>query len=147
MIPLQHDLKEFLRLLSDHHVEYLLIGGYAVSYHGYPRSTADMDIWIATTQENAQKIIAALEAFGFGDNKIEPSQFLLPDQITRMGIRPLQIEILTTKSGLEFETAYAKRVIEVIDGVSVSLISSEDLKTNKRASGRLKDLADLDNLP
>ena len=78
---------------------------------------------------------------------IEPDQFLLPDQITRMGIRPLQIEILTTMSGLSFAAAYQKRVVDVIEGVSVSLISSDDLKTNKRASGRLKALADLDNLP
>jgi predicted nucleotidyltransferase len=147
MIPLQHDLKEFLRLLSDHHVEYLLIGGYAVSYHGYPRTTDDMDIWIERSQENAEKMIATLEAFGFGGTSMKPEQFLLPDQITRMGNRPLQIEILTTISGLDFAAAYAKRVVDAIDGVSISLISSEDLKTNKRASGRLKDLADLDNLP
>ena len=147
MIPLQHDLKEFLRLLSDHHVKYLLIGGYAVSYHGYPRSTADMDIWIETSPANAQKIMAALKAFGFGETSIRPDPFLLPDQITRMGIRPLQIEILTTISGLNFADAYARRVVDVIEEVPVSLISAADLKTNKRASGRLKDLADLDNLP
>lgn len=147
MIPLQHDLKEFLRLLSDHHVEYLLIGGYAVSYHGYPRSTADMDIWIETSPANAQKVIAALEAFGFGGTSISPDPFLLPDQITRMGIQPLQIEILTTISGLNFADAYARRVVDVIEEVPVSLISAADLKANKRASGRLKDLADLDNLP
>jgi hypothetical protein len=147
MIPLQRDLKEFLRLLSEHQVEYLLIGGYAVSYHGYPRSTADMDIWIETSPSNAQKIIAALEAFGFGETGISPDPFLLPDQITRMGVRPLQIEILTTISGLNFADAYARRVVDVIEEVPVSLISAADLKANKRASGRLKDLADLDNLP
>jgi hypothetical protein len=146
-IQLPIELREFLKSLSDHHVEYLLIGGYAVGYHGYPRATGDMDIWVATNEANAEKIIAALEAFGFGDTGLVPDLFLLPDQITRMGNRPLQIEILTTISGLEFETAYAKRVIEVIDGVSVSFISAEDLKTNKRASGRPKDLLDLDNLP
>jgi hypothetical protein len=147
MIPLLSDLKEFLRLLSDHHVDYLLIGGYAVSYHGYPRTTADMDIWIETSPTNAQRIIAALQAFGFGETGIKPDQFLLPDQITRMGVRPLQIEILTTISGLDFAAAYARRVVDVIDGVPISFICSDDLKTNKRASGRLKDLADLDNLP
>ncbi len=140
MIPLPPDLREFLRLLSEHHVEYLLIGGYAVSYHGYPRSTADMDIWIETSPKNAKRIVAVLEAFGFGETGIKPAQFLLPDQITRMGIQPLQIEILTTISGLDFAAAYARRVVDVIDGVPISLISSEDLKTNKRASGRLKDL-------
>ncbi len=74
--PLTVHLKEFLRLLSDHHVEYLLIGGYAVSYHGYPRTTDDMDIWIAIGQENAKRVIATLEEFGFGGLGITPEQFL-----------------------------------------------------------------------
>jgi hypothetical protein len=147
IIPLQPDLKEFLKLLYDHHVEYLLIGGYAVSYHGYPRTTADMDIWIATKEENARNIIAALEAFGFGGTGTTPDLFLQPDQITRMGIPPLRIEILTSISGVEFTEAYARRVVDVIDGTPVSVISSEHLKINKRASGRFKDLADLENLP
>jgi hypothetical protein len=106
-----------------------------------------MDIWIATSHESAQNVIAALQEFGFGETSIKLDQFLLPDQITRMGISPLQIEILTTISGLDFAAAYENRVVDSIDGVPVSLISSENLKTNKRASGRLKDLADLDNLP
>ncbi len=147
IIPLLSDLKEFLRLLDDHHVEYLLIGGYAVSYHGYPRSTADMDIWIAMNSENAQRIMAALEVFGFGGTGMTPDLFLLPDQITRMGIPPLRIEILTTISGLDFNEAYAERVVDAIDGISISVISRKHLEINKRASGRPKDLADLDNLP
>ena len=132
MIPVQPDLREFLRLLSDHHVEYLLIGGFAVSYHGYPRTTDDMDIWIAMSKENAQRVIAVLNEFGFGDAGVNPEQFLLPDQITRMGRRPLLIEILTTISGLDFATAYANRVVDVIDDVPISLISLKDLKANKR---------------
>jgi hypothetical protein len=146
-IQLPVELKEFLKSLSDHHDEYLLIGGYAVSYHGFPRATGDMDIWVAMNETNAARIIAALEAFGFGDTGLTPDLFLLPDQITRMGNRPLRIEILTTISGLEFATAYSKRVVEVIDGVPISFISADHLKINKRASGRPKDLADLDNLP
>jgi hypothetical protein len=141
------ELREFLALLSVHRVEYLLIGGYAVGYHGFPRSTADMDIWVATNETNAAKIIAALEAFGFAGTGMTPKLFLAPDKITRMGNPPLRIEILTSISGLEFADAYAKRIVDVIDGVPVSLISSEHLKINKRASGRTKDLADLENLP
>ena len=146
-IQLPIELREFLKLLNENQVEYLLIGGYAVGYHGFPRATGDMDIWVATNEANAEKIIAALEAFGFGDTGMTPDLFLVPDQITRMGNRPLRIEILTTISGLEFAEAYAKRVVDVIDGVPVSFISADHLKINKRASGRLKDLADLDNLP
>jgi len=141
------ELREFLELLNEHHVEYMLIGGYAVGYHGFPRATADMDIWIATSEPNAGKIIAALEAFGFAGTGMTPDLFLGPDKITQMGNPPLRIEILTTISGLEFAKAYAERVVDVIDGVPVSFISSDHLKINKRAAGRPKDLADLDNLP
>jgi hypothetical protein len=141
------ELREFLQLLSENHVEYLLIGGYAVGYHGFPRSTADMDVWVATNEANAARIIAALESFGFAGTGMTPELFLGHDKITRMGNPPMRIEILTTISGLEFAEAYAKRIVDVIDGVSVSVISSEHLKINKRASGRSKDLADLDNLP
>jgi hypothetical protein len=140
-------LREFLELLNENHVEYLLIGGYAVGYHGFPRATADMDIWIASSEPNAEKIIAALEAFGFGGTGITADLFLGPDKITQMGNPPLRIEILTTISGLEFADAYEARVVDVIDGVPISFISADHLKINKRASARLKDLADLDNLP
>jgi len=141
------ELREFLKSLSAHHVEYLLIGGYAVAYHGYPRATGDMDIWIAMSEANAEKMMDALHDFGFGGTGMTLNQFVLPDQITRMGNRPLQIEILTTISGLDFAAAYSRRIVDVIDEVPISIISSADLKTNKRASGRPKDLGDLDNLP
>jgi hypothetical protein len=118
-----------------------------VGYHGYPRATGGMGIWIAMSEANAEKIMEALDDFGFGGTGMTLSQFALPDQITRMGNRLLQIEILTTISGLDFAAAYARRIVDVIDEVPVFIISTEDLKTNKRASGRLKDLADLDNLP
>jgi len=141
------ELREFLQLLNENHVEYLLIGGYAVGYHGFPRATADMDVWVATNEANAAKIIAALDAFGFAGTGMTPELFLGPDKITRMGNPPLRIEILTTISGLEFAEAYAQRIVDVIDGVPVSFISADHLKINKRASGRTKDLADLENLP
>ena len=108
-IPLPPDFSEFLRLLNGQHVEYLLIGGYAVSYHGYPRSTADMDIWIATSEQNAARTVAALEAFGFTGANLSPHLFDKPDQITRLGNPPLRIEILTTISGLDFDEVDSKR--------------------------------------
>jgi phage replication-related protein YjqB (UPF0714/DUF867 family) len=145
--PLPPDFSEFLRSLNDQHVEYLLIGGYAVSYHGYPRSTADMDIWIAINDRNAPRVVAALEEFGFAGANLSPHLFDQPDQITRLGNPPFRIEILTTISGVNFDEAYQKRVVDEIDGIPVSIISYEDLKTNKLAAGRPKDLADLDNLP
>jgi hypothetical protein len=143
---LPQDFKEFLSFLNEHEVEYLLIGGYAVGYHGYPRATADIDVWVNINRENAQRIVSALEDFGFGGSKLTVDLFLQRDQIVRMGLPPMRIEILTTISGVEFPACYQNRVVDTLDGVETNLISLEDLKTNKRASGRLKDLSDLENL-
>lgn len=121
-----------MKLLDEHRVEYLLIGGYAVGYYGYPRATGDLDIWIAANLANAQRIMAALEEFGFGDTGMTASLFVEPDQIVRMGNAPLRIEIMTTISGLAFAEAFPKRVVESIDGVAVSIISREHLERNKR---------------
>jgi len=145
-IELPNDFKEFLRLLRSHGVRYLLIGGYAVIYYGYPRATSDLDVWVALEPANADRIVAALREFGFGTSELSRDLFLT-GKITRMGNIPVRIEILTTISGVSFEECYADRVETVIDGVEVSLIDLESLKKNKQASGRHKDLADLENLP
>ena len=146
-IHLPQDFKEFLRSLNVHHVEYLLIGGYAVNYHGYPRATADMDIWIAVNPANATRVVATLREFGFDLPDLSPELFLQPWQIIRLGMPPVRIEIATTISGVEFSECYAQRVEDTLDGVPVNLISLPDLKRNKKASGRHQDLADLEHLP
>lgn len=145
-IQLPIDFKEFLKLLNSHQIKYLLIGGYAVSYHGYPRSTAGIDIWIAIQKENAEKLVAALDEFGFQSANLTTEMFLKVNQIIRMGIPPYRIELITTISGVNFEECYQQRVTDTIDGVPVDIINLEHLKLNKRASGRYKDLDDLDNL-
>jgi predicted nucleotidyltransferase len=141
------DFKEFLKLLNAHEVEYLLIGGYAVGYHGYPRATVDMDIWIAIKPANSERIVAALKEFGFDLPELSPELFLKEWQIIRLGVPPVRIEIATTVSGVNFSECYAERVVDVLDGVKVNLISLNHLKANKKASGRHQDLADLENLP
>lgn len=146
-LRLPPDFKEFLKLLKEHDVRYLLIGGYAVGYHGYPRATDDMDIWVAIHPENASKLVAALQEFGMDDPELKPELFLQKPKIVRMGFAPLRLEISTTISGVDFEDCYAERVVEILDGIEVSLIDLENLKRNKMASGRSKDLADLENLP
>ncbi len=146
-IHLPRDFKEFLKLLNAHHVEYLLIGGYAVNYHGYPRATADMDIWIAVHPANADRVVTALREFGFDLPDLSPELFLRDWQIVRLGVPPVQIEISTTISGVEFAECYTKRVEDTLDEVPVSLISLEHLRRNKKASGRHQDLADLEHLP
>jgi len=146
-IHLPSDFKEFLQLLNSHRVEYLLIGGYAVGYHGYPRATADMDIWIAIRPKNAKKVVAALKEFGFDVPELSVGLFLKENQIIRMGVPPVKIDIATTISGVTFAECYAERVIDILDGVKVNIISLKHLKANKKASGRHKDLNDLENLP
>ena len=146
-IHLPPDFKEFLKLLNAHQVEYLLIGGYAVGYHGYPRATADMDIWIALQPANAERIVAVLKEFGFDLPELSPQLFLKEWQIIRLGVPPVRIELATTVSGVNFNECYAERIADMLDGVKVNLISLRHLKINKKASGRHQDLADLENLP
>jgi predicted nucleotidyltransferase len=145
MVKLPQDFKDFLKLLNSKGVKYLVIGGYAVGYHGYPRATADIDVWIARTQDNAQKVTSALREFGF--SQASEKQFLEPKRIIRMGRPPFRIEVLTDASGVEFETCFASKIVDEIDGVSVNIIALDDLRANKKATGRHKDLADLENLP
>ncbi len=146
MIQLPTEFKEFLRSFNDHDVEYLLIGGYAVGYHGYPRATADIDVWVACKESNADRIVEALKTFGFDVPELTPALFLEEHRIVRMGRAPLRIEISMSIDGVEFEACYRERIVDTIEGLEISIISLEHLKQNKRASGRLKDLADLDYL-
>ncbi len=141
------DFKEFLSLLHSHGVKYLLIGGYAVGYHGYPRATNDLDIWIALAPENAERVVAALRAFGFDLPELSTDLFLQDESMVRMGVPPVRIELTTTISGVSFDECYAERIVDTLDGVEVNLIDLRHLKINKKASGRFKDLNDLENLP
>jgi hypothetical protein len=134
-------------LLNARQVEYLLIGGYAVGYYGYPRATADMDIWIAINRQNAEKVVAVLREYGFDLPELSPELFLEEDRMIRMGVPPLRLEVITSISGVRFEECYAERVPVMVGDVEASLISLRHLKINKKASGRFKDLNDLENLP
>jgi predicted nucleotidyltransferase len=145
ILPL--DFKEFLQSLNDHRVEYLLIGGYAVAYHGYTRNTADIDVWINSTPSNIQAIVKALQAFGFPADDRTAQLLSESRNIIRMGVAPLRIEVFTAIPGVDFHTCYLRRVDTVIDGLPVPVIDLDSLKINKAASGRQKDLADLENLP
>jgi hypothetical protein len=136
-----------LKLLNTHRVEYLLIGGYAVGYHGHPRATGDLDVWIAASPENASRLLTALEEFGFSQPDLTAEDIAKEHQIIRMGMPPFRIEVLTSISGVTFYNCFRRRIIDTIDGVEVNIISFERLKKNKLAAGRHKDLADLDSLP
>ena len=146
-IHLPPDFKEFLKLLNSNQVEYLLIGGYAVGYHGYPRATADMDIWIASNPQNGEKLVLVLKEFGFDLPELSPELFQNQNKVIRMGVPPIRIELITSIDGVSFDDCYLSRVEDELDGVKVNLIDLEHLKINKQASGRYKDLNDLEHLP
>lgn len=146
-IELHQDFKDFLKLLNSHNVEYLLVGGYAVGYHGYPRATGDMDIWVAVSESNALKTAKVLIDFGMPKEAVSEKLFLERDKVIRMGVPPVRIEVITGASGVDFEECYSRREVIDIDDVPVAFISLTDLKANKRAAGRHKDFEDLDHLP
>jgi hypothetical protein len=143
---LNQDFKEFIELLNLHNVRYLVVGGYAVAVHGHPRYTKDLDVWIWVTEQNAHNLVNALSEFGFSSLELSVDDFLERGYVIQLGQPPNRIDILTQVDGLEFENCYPAKVILEIDGVTVDFIDLENLKKNKQASGRLQDLADLENL-
>lgn len=146
-IEFPQDFSEFLKLLGEHRVEYLLIGGFAVSIYGYPRTTADMDVWVSRRRTNTERLVKCLREFGFDTPDLKPELFDDPNRIVRMGVAPMRIEILTEIDGVDFDDCAARAEIQLLGGIEINVISLADLKTNKRASGRPKDLDDLENLP
>ena len=144
---LPDDFSAFLRSLNASGADYLLVGGYAVGYHGYARATGDIDVWVRQSPGNAERVVSALRAFGFDTPDLRPELFLADDRIVRMGMPPYRIEVLTSIDGVDFETCWTERELSDWDDVEVPVISLRRLRENKRASGRFKDLADLDELP
>jgi len=145
-MALNQDFKEFIQSLNDNRVRYLVVGGYAVAQHGHPRYTKDIDIWIEISTGNASNIINALDQFGFASLGLKEDDFLEADQIIQLGYPPNRIDILTTLPGVEFAACYSSRVTVELDHIPVNFIDLENLKKNKKASGRHQDLADLENL-
>ncbi len=144
---LHQDFREFLKLLNETGVEYLIVGGYAVVMHGYVRATGDIDIWVNNTTRNAERIVAALERFGFESLKLQTKDFEKPDNVIQLGYPPFRIDLLTSIEGMRFDECYKKRKrVNVSKGLTVNVIDLENLKKRKRIAGRARDLDDLDNL-
>lgn len=143
---LNQDFREFIQSLNANQVRYLVVGGYAVAVHGHPRYTKDIDIWIDMSLANAANVVKALDQFGFGSLGLQAADFLEPDQIVQFGNPPSRIEIFNSLPGVDFATCYPLHVQVEVDGVPVDFIDLDNLKKNKRAAGRLQDLADLENL-
>jgi len=146
-VNLHPDFKELLSLFLANDVEFLLVGGYAVSVHGYSRYTEDIDLWVRKTPENAKRILHALDEFGFGGLGLTQATLLQEQGLIRLGHPPAKVKILNWVSGLEFEEASPNAIQVEFDELEIPVISLPDLIRNKSASGRLKDLGDLENLP
>ena len=145
---LHPDFRELLESLNSAGVKYLLLGGYAVIFYGYHGATDDLDVWISTDPANAEKVAATLRAFGgFSNRQANPSMFRTRGKVFVLGREPVRVDILTNPTALDFDDCYSRREIFEWDGVKVPVISFGDLRINKKASGRAKDLADLENLP
>ena len=145
-MKLERDLREFIELLNAHEVRYLVVGAHAVAFHGRPRYTADIDFFVDSSPENAQRISDTLQEFGLGDIGVSSAEFTAPDLIVQLGIEPNRVDIMTSISGVTFNEAWRSRAHGELDGLPVQFISKELLKRNKAAVGRKQDLADLDYL-
>ena len=143
---LNPDFREFIQSLNDNEVRYLVVGGYAVAVHGYPRYTKDIDIWVEINPLNAARIVRALDDFGFASLGLKAEDFMEADTIIQLGYPPDRIDVITSLTGVDFDTCYPNRVIIEIDGILINFIDLESLKKNKQSTGRLQDLADLENL-
>ncbi|HNW59362.1 MAG TPA: nucleotidyltransferase [bacterium] len=143
---INQDFKEFLQLLNENKVQYLVIGGYAVAFHGHPRYTKDIDIWLLPETKNIKNLLQALEDFGFASLELKIDDFLDPDQIIQLGYPPNRIDLLTDLQGVNFKTCYDNKIEVEIEDTKINFIDLENLKKNKKATGRHQDLADLEKL-
>jgi hypothetical protein len=141
-MQLNKDLREFIGLLNSNGVEYLVVGAYAVAWHGYPGFTADIDFLVRASAPNARALPGALDAFGFASPRLTAEDFTRPEQIVQLGVKPNRIDLITSISGMEFDRAWAGRVFGELDGLSVPFLNIEDLIVNKESTGRPKDLSD-----
>lgn len=142
----QQDFKELLGLFNDHGVDYLVVGAYALAFHGAPRNTGDIDLLIRPDKENAQRILRALDEFGFGSLGLKTEDFERPEMVVQLGVPPVRIDIITSISGVTWEEADSGRVAGHYGGIPVHYIGKTEYIRNKAASGRKKDLADIEAL-
>lgn len=142
----RNDFKELLELFNRHKVEYLVVGGYALAFHGAPRVTGDIDLFIHPTNENAERILLALREFGFGSLDLSQEDFTSPGMVVQLGVPPVRIDIVTRISGVSWEKADAGKLPGLYADTPTHFIGRDDFITNKRATGRKKDLADIEAL-
>ena len=145
-MEVQQDYRELLGLLNKHEVEYIIVGSYALAYHGAPRSTGDLDILVRTSTENADRITKTLEAFGFESPDLTAADFLEPERVVQIGVPPVRVDLMTSLTGISWDEAFAGRVRGEYGDVPVFYLGRDQFIANKQALGRKKDLADLEVL-
>ena len=143
---MNRDFAEMLSALSEAGAEFLVVGAYALAAHGIPRATGDLDIWVRPTKDNAGRVMGALIAFGAHLGDLTLDDLTKPDTVFQIGVEPGRVDILSSISGVQFDDAWGRRLVLEIEGVTVPVLGRADFITNKRASGRPKDLIDLDLL-
>lgn len=143
MPEFQRDFEDFIALCNKHELEYMVIGGFAVSVHGYPRTTKDLDVCINKTEENAKKVLAVLSDFGFGSLNFTIEDFLKEDMITQLGYPPIRIDIINDLNGVDFSVAYNNKTIVNMNGIPTNFIGYNELLINKEKTGRDQDLLDI----
>ena len=143
---LDENFKEFIKLLNANDVKYLIVGGFAVAYHGYPRYTKDIDFWVWAHPDNAEKIINTIQEFGFGIGRFKKEDFLNLENVVQLGHEPNRIDLILQLDGLDFENCFPHAVETEFEGIPLHFINLEDLIKNKLATGRLKDKVDAQNL-
>jgi hypothetical protein len=146
-MDIQPDFKDLIALLNQYGVVFLVVGGFAVAHHGYPRFTGDIDFWLKTDPENADRVVKALQEFGFAGPDIASEDFVRPNHVVQLGYPPNRIDLLTGVTGLEFDVCWQSRETVEFEGVTIHFLSLEHLKLNKRLVARKKDEIDLENLP
>lgn len=145
-MELNRDFSEFIEFFVAREVAFLVVGGYAVAAHGHPRYTKDLDIWIRVDPVNAASVMFALDDFGFGNLGLVADDFLADDVVVQLGREPKRIDLLTFVSGVEFDDAYEHRSMIEVGDLAVPVIGRTELRRNKLATGRLRDLADVEDL-
>ncbi len=145
-MKLNADLREFVELLNSHKVEYVIVGGHAVAFHGYPRFTGDIDFFIRRSEANARLVLSVLSDFGFGDSSPTMESLTADGSVIQLGLPPNRIDLLTGISGVDFSEVWATREEANLDGLAVAFIGREALLKNKSASGRSKDKLDVEVL-
>ncbi|HSA33107.1 MAG TPA: hypothetical protein P5077_05220 [bacterium] len=142
----QKEFKELFASLNARGVDYLVVGAYAMAFHGVPRFTGDVDVLVRPTKENAKRLLAALDDFGFSSLGLKAADFCEPDQVVQLGVAPLRVDILTSITGVSWEEADRNKSKTTYGGVPVPFIGINEIIANKRAVGRTKDLADIELL-